>query len=55
MKMLTDKQALKLSIMFDCVEMWAFNSRGCNRLWEENKELMDELVEAWYREDLKKT
>jgi len=45
MKQITDKQAEALLLMFDCIEMWAINSHGISRLWEENKDLIEEVAE----------
>jgi len=47
---LSPEQAAHLDFMLECVEMWAINSRGCARLWEENKELIEELVSQLYGE-----
>jgi len=45
---LNDEQAKQLTMMLDCIEYWGINSRGVGRLWEENKELIEELAEQLY-------
>jgi len=42
---LTDEQSKQLQMMFDCIEMWGMNSRGVGKLWDENKELIEDIYE----------
>lgn len=48
MKKLSDKQADNLLLIFDCIEAWAVNSKGCAQLWKQYKSEIEEITEQLY-------
>lgn len=51
MKHLTDDETEDLLTLFDMIELWAINSRGVARLYEENKTLIEGITKKICEQD----